>query len=115
MPSGHENTDANALAVMWVTIISVVGIIVVLVSLAGAFSFLKSYTESITPQMAPKALLSERNPPPPPLLEVKPVAEYQALFAKERQILESYGWVDQKNGVVRIPIKLAIEILSHER
>ncbi len=34
--------------------------------------------------------------------------------ATEDQILNSYGWVDQKNGIIRIPIDKAMDILLQE-
>ena len=38
--------------------------------------------------------------------------ELQQMRAAEDQILNSYGWVDQKKGVVRVPIARAIDLLA---
>ena len=44
----------------------------------------------------------------------RPIAEVQFNdFANEQdKILASYDWVDQKNGVVRIPIDKAMDLLA---
>jgi hypothetical protein len=33
------------------------------------------------------------------------------LYADENQRLESYGWVDRKAGIVRIPIEKAMKLI----
>ena len=34
--------------------------------------------------------------------------------AKEKEALTTYGWIDQKGGVVRLPIDRAIELTAHD-
>ena len=65
-----------------------------------------------------------REPPPPPLaqaagreppeprLQARPAADVTARRAEERETLASYGWVDERKGVVRIPIEEAMRILA---
>jgi hypothetical protein len=36
--------------------------------------------------------------------------EWEVVAAEEEAVLSSYGWVDQENGVVRIPIREAIDL-----
>ena len=48
--------------------------------------------------------------PPAPRIEIAPAIEYQQLRAQEDQILSTYGWVDRKAGIVRIPIDRAIDL-----
>jgi hypothetical protein len=49
--------------------------------------------------------------PSPQLLpdEPKNLSQFRA---SERSILGGYGWVDQKNGLVRIPIDQAMDLLA---
>jgi len=44
-----------------------------------------------------------------PALQVNPDADLERLRESEQQILNSYGWVDQQKGVVRIPIDEAMK------
>ncbi|HEV3163034.1 MAG TPA: hypothetical protein VGZ22_03255 [Isosphaeraceae bacterium] len=45
-----------------------------------------------------------------PRLQVDPAAELTKKRTKEDVVLNSYGWVDRKRGIVRIPIDNAIEL-----
>lgn len=49
-----------------------------------------------------------------PAVAPTPTSSYtaQALQPGEDAILNSYGWVDQKNGIARIPISRAIDIIA---
>lgn len=55
---------------------------------------------------------SQRVLPPEPRLQVNEPLTWQQQLAAERAQLEGYAWVDQKAGVVRIPIERAIELVS---
>src|SRR5882762_7744757 len=50
--------------------------------------------------------------PPGPRLQPSPPRDMDELRAKDREALTTYGWVDQANGVARIPVARAIDILS---
>ncbi len=50
--------------------------------------------------------------PPAPRIEVAPYEELQRLRVQEDHILNSYAWVDQKAGTVRVPIDRAIDLLA---
>jgi hypothetical protein len=47
-----------------------------------------------------------------PALDPNQPVMLRELLAKEREQLESYGWVDRDAGVVRIPIERAIQIVA---
>jgi len=66
---------------------------------------------------APQSSISRgRVLPPPglPQLQAHPNTDLQVYLKNERAILNSYGWVDRKNGVVRIPIQRAMNILLQQ-
>jgi len=48
--------------------------------------------------------------PPQPRLQVKPGADLRSYCGDQMQKLDTYGWVDPENGVVRIPIDRAIDV-----
>jgi hypothetical protein len=50
--------------------------------------------------------------PPPPRLQIDPKADLDRLHAAENRQLESYGWVDRGQGVARIPIERAMQLLA---
>jgi len=60
--------------------------------------------------VAPDLHLLERFPPPN--LQLNPHDELIALRRHEEAELNSYGWVDPSNRVVRIPIQRAMELIA---
>ena len=50
--------------------------------------------------------------PPTPRLQTNPWRDIAELRASEDAILQSYGWVDRKGGVVRIPIDRAMDLVA---
>ena len=50
--------------------------------------------------------------PPEPRLQDNAVGDLRKMQSEEDRILNTYEWVDQKKGVVRIPISRAIDLLA---
>jgi hypothetical protein len=48
---------------------------------------------------------------PQPRLVVRPGASLAELRAAEQADLDSYGWIDKKSGIARVPIDRAIQML----
>jgi len=63
----------------------------------------------VPPSFAPAA---EHAPPPEPRLQTAPADDLRNLRAAEQTRLTTYGWVDRKAGVVRIPIERAKELVA---
>lgn len=51
---------------------------------------------------------------PQPRLEQNERLEINDFRLQEEQVLNSYGWVDQKAGVVRIPLERAMELMARQ-
>jgi len=49
--------------------------------------------------------------PPYPLLQVSPPLDLERFRTQEEKELNTYGWVNQSSGVVRIPIGAAMDLL----
>ncbi|MDE3156018.1 MAG: hypothetical protein KGN76_12995 [Acidobacteriota bacterium] len=129
--TAHEAGDVSAKGVVWagvglalLCIISWIVVVGVFRLFTGAgFAWLpgteaalpdvapmeKIYTaESETPRTYP---LAQPQEPVGPGVQANPPADLAALHAEENAILDSYAWVDRENGVVRIPIARAMELL----
>lgn len=71
-------------------------------------------------QAEPHPLLSERPAPPGPRMQPNPIdnlsgeEEWLIMRSNEDRILENYGWVNQEEGIVHIPIDRAILIVAGE-
>jgi hypothetical protein len=106
----HERQDVNIWAV------SKAGIGLILTTIASIFIVLavfryllvREQTLPVTP--AGVNVDARRLPPEPRLLENEP-QNLQEFRAAENQILNSYGWADQKHTIVKLPIDRAIDLL----
>ena len=104
---GHETTDINVWAVGKFAI-ALVGVMTVsLVLLFGLMRYFQSReTAEVVKPIEPVKMF------PQPQLQVKPIPDLKEFHAEEDKVLNSYGWVDQPKGVVRIPIDQAIDVLA---
>lgn len=101
--SSHETRDVNVRRI--VHIVAALLVTCALAMVAADF-FLRRVTryQQAAPPAAPEGF-------PQPQLQRIPAAELQQLQAKFHRDLTSYGWVDRNRGVVRIPVKQAMELL----
>lgn len=63
-------------------------------------------------QTQESAKQSQQQIPPEPRIEVEPWQQLVNVHARENHILNTYAWVNQKDGTVRIPINQAIDELA---
>jgi hypothetical protein len=104
---GHETTDVNVWAVGKFAIALVVICMFSLVVLWGLLKYFQSEeATSMATSVEPTKLF------PQPRLQRTPILDLRAMRAEEDQLLNSYAWVDKKQGVVRIPVSLAIDVLA---
>ena len=83
--------------------------VTVLVLLGLAWLFQAFNTRLAHQDVPPSPLAQTRQQlPPEPRLQVALAQEFQHMRAAEEALLQSYGWVDQAVGIVRIPIDRAI-------
>jgi len=109
----HETRDVNEWAIGKFAIALVLVCVCVLALLVGLFRFFIDQTGGPPPSRVLQGLdIDARKLPPEPRLQVAPALDLQQMRAAEDQILNSYGWVDRTNGVVRIPIDRAMDILA---
>lgn len=108
-PAGrHEMTDASMSGLVKFGIGLFLLIVAVLVGMRWMFNYF-SATQQLGPPASPFAEI--QTAPRGPVLQVQPALELKDLRQGENDKLNSYGWVDQKAGIVRIPIDRAMELL----
>jgi|GEM_PF-2755554 len=118
-PGGaHEHSDVNVRAVFGFLIILMVAIIVIQLGLLGMFSYLQGAFTAHDPEPNPM-VSGERRPPqqdpirdfPQPRLQKEPALDVNKVRIAEDKLLQSPPtWVDEKAGVVRIPIEQAMQL-----
>lgn len=104
----HEKSDAGIHAAGILGGAFVILLIFGLVTGYLAFRFFNS-PETVGPPASP--LSSARAVPKGPRLQVYAHEDLLDYLQHQQQTLDSYGWVDQKAGVVRVPIDQAMDTL----
>lgn len=106
----YEPKDVNARAVLWVGVAALVAAVVI----HAAVWWLFDYFDRREAQKGrpPATLVREQRPAvPAPRLQTDAPADLNGLRDAERNELESYGWLDRRKGVVRIPVERAMALL----
>lgn len=116
MSHADERSYVNMRAVMITVVVLFASLIVGMALMVLYFNILEARAGNaevaIGPTVDPKAL------PPEPRLQfsnIHPSTEEQdmgVLHARQDSVLGSYGWVDRPNGIVRMPIDKAMEIVA---
>ncbi len=108
---GHEPRDLPARGILLSGIVFLIVMGLVLVVATATNILLVGHLPASFP---PADLQNAPIPPlpPEPRLEAEPGLLLQQLRAQEDKTLHSYGWIDEKAGIVRIPIDRAMDILA---
>jgi len=114
----HEHSDINVRSVFGFLITLTVVVVVVQLGLWGMFHYLKGAYTAVDPEPNPMAG-SERHPTPQdpirefpqPRLQKDPALDVNKVRMTEDKLLNGPPtWVDEKAGVVRIPIEQAMQL-----
>ena len=76
------------------------------------FVFLRKHEATGDPQRPSLYFSSETRQPEGVRLQTTPFTDLRAMREQERQILSTYGWVDEAAGVVHIPITEAMRLYA---
>ena len=106
----HEHDDINVRALLWYVVILFGITVTIQAAMWGMFKGLEWYEGKNEPYVTPLTEPAGR-PWPQPGLQVTPWTDYREFHAEQRNRLHSYGWVDEKLGVARIPIDKAKQML----
>jgi hypothetical protein len=109
--AGYEVADAKAGTLVLYGVVLVLTVIFAAVASWLFFDLLAA--QAVRTDSQPPALASGEPRPEPRLLDNEP-QDLRSVREAERQILESYDWVDRSRGIVRIPIERALELVGKE-
>jgi hypothetical protein len=106
--------------------LAIVGVVIYFIVI-GMYKYLDAYDRKhaapvnpmavktgVDPRMMtfPQAWSQIDNTFPKPVLEHSEQLQFREVLEKQDQTLATYDWVDQKQGIVRIPIDKAMELLA---
>jgi hypothetical protein len=104
----HEGTDTSVHSVALLAGAFVGMLIFGFIVGYGTYKILGSIGTVSPP---PALIETTRTLPPGPRLQVNAPRDLSDYLKQQQQTLDTYGWVDQKAGVVRIPIDRAMDLL----
>ena len=113
--AGHETRDLSVRGI----VLFAIGLLFmgcIALTITTGVLVVSSKQGGITFQYPPQGLANAPTPAPPapPGLEQVPGETLGPLRSSEEKLLHSYGWVDQKAGIVHIPIERAMDILAQK-
>jgi len=106
----YERKDVNAWAIFWIGVVMLVAAVIIHTAVWWLFD---AFDRREAQKGRPPATLvrMQRPAPPEPRLQTDAPADLNGLRTTENNELESYGWIDQQKGIVRIPIEQAMTLL----
>lgn len=119
-----EQRDLSAKGILSFLLgLAIFGVIIHYV-LTGMYDVMDRYEQRHQPPLSPLAtpvekqktqnLAELRGKFPEPRLEVNERTELQGVVLAQEQQLNSYGWIDEKAGVVHIPIERAMQLIAEK-
>jgi hypothetical protein len=102
----YEHRDADTRSLLKYGLGLVIVLAVVLLCMKWMFSYFAK-SQPLGPPASP--FENARVLPPEPRLQAKPRADLRNYCGEQMEKLDTYGWVDHDNGIVRIPIDRAID------
>lgn len=120
-PMRHEHRDVNVLGLLISAGLLTVTVTIAFVVAWWLFDYLSARDWERKPSTFPLAAQERGRLPPEPRLEEIDRLEGQKvdvrpgqLQAAQQRRLETYGWVDEQAGIVRIPIDQAMKVLMEQ-
>jgi hypothetical protein len=106
--TGHETRDISTRVVATFGASLLAGGLIVVGVIALLYQAFAREADRAYPREFPMASVGRPPLPPEPRLQTRPREDLQRMRAEEDRILNSYGWVDARLGLVRIPIARAM-------
>jgi hypothetical protein len=110
---GHEESDVQVTWIFACVLLLFVGGVAIHLALTWQLRHLKKSAPPTDQWTAPRG----RGGVPAtagrefPRLQISPATDLAALRAREQAVLNSYGWINETAGVVRIPVQRAMDVI----
>jgi hypothetical protein len=105
----HDESAVPFRAIALLALALIVIVVIVSISMRFVFDALDPLENDARQLAHPLAVEST---PPPPNLQAQPQLDLAEFQARQAAILSSYGWVDRRAGIVRIPIERAMDLVA---
>lgn len=106
----HETTDASTRGIIYFGIGLFVTLVLALWGTNVVFNYF-AHHQGLGPPASPFDNARQLPPANVPVLLANPAQDMNEYRKSQEKTLTSYGWVNEKAGVVRIPIQRAMDLL----
>ncbi len=106
--AGYEERDVSVSKLFY--FLAFIAAVLVLTSLGIQWLFGHFERTDRVSSVVAKPFEYDRSLPPQPRLQADPETDITDYLNSQRDSLNTYGWVDREQGIVRIPIDRAIEL-----
>ena len=111
--STEFDREINVRGVLWTGLALVAVALVAHLLMWWLLRGFSSFDEKRDVRLTPIEAASPQPPPPEPRLQVNPNEDMRLMREEEDQLLRHAGWVNRQEGIVRLPVDVAMEeILS---
>lgn len=121
-----ERRDIGISVVLWFLFGLAVAGVIITFAVNGVYHYLEARSEAEQAPVSPLATNAPKDTRhlstdykdylkqnfPSPQLEIDERTQLDQIRLKEEETLATYGWVDQKAGIVRIPIERAMDLIA---
>jgi hypothetical protein len=107
---GYERRDVNVRGLFYFAFWMAVVLAVTMLGMKWTFDYFKR-VQPLGATSSPLVRPGQRVVTPPPLLQIKPHQELVDYCAAQQGAVNSYGWVNQESGVVRVPMDRAMDLV----
>ena len=113
LQTGHEESSVSPRALVIGALILVATVVVCQVALGLWMRDFEKKEERVDAAFPARTEI-QVDQFPQPRLQSNPTIDMAEVTKEERALIGSYGWVDQKKGIARIPVNRAMEILAQK-
>ncbi len=109
MQAGYEERDVNTRKLLYFLL--VIGVILMLSTLGVRWLFGHFERADLPESRVARTFEYDRPLPGPPRIQADPASDISDYLNSQRDTLTTYGWVNRTQGVVRIPIDRAMQLI----
>jgi len=106
---GYEKQDVGFRFAMLFIVGIIVFTVLTMVVLFFVYPFLAPQSARARRETAAEV---QKRLPPGPVLQANPAVDMQRFREQEQRKVSTYGWVDERRGIVRIPVERAMEMVA---
>ena len=107
-PATYEKRDVDLRMMLWCGLGVTIGVYLAFLAVGWLYRSLEGDRPIPTQS---NGQLSFHHSPPDPKLQLDPSDDLRVLRREEDKVLNTYGWVNRKEGVVRIPVDRAMDLM----